>query len=166
MLLLGVLALAFAFTRTPSEPIAPEVAAPAAATPSATSPKPANKAGALASPAPVKAAPDKAARQDTNIVVSDPAQEIQTLKSSKAQSDDAAGTGTVIIAAQPWGYVLVDGSKTGAVAPVQGMSLPGGRHEIALENPNVAEKRSVVVVVHDKKTIKISCTPTGCKVVN
>ena len=167
VLLLGALVLAFAFTRTPSPPSATPVAAPApAAMPSATPPKPAVQTAALASPAPVSAQAGKAARQDKNITISDPAHEIQISGSPKAQTDDTTGTGTVIIAAQPWGYVLVDGRKTGAVAPVQGMKLPGGRHEIALENPNIAEKRSVVVVVRDTKTIKISCTPTGCKVVN
>lgn len=167
VLLLGVLVLAFAFMRTPSPPSATPVAAPAAAAmPSAAPLKPTGQAAALASPAPASAQAGKAARQGKNITISDPAHEIQTSSSSKAQTDDAAETGTLIIAAQPWGYVLVDGRKTGAVAPVQGMTLPGGRHEIALENPNIAEKRSVVVVVREKKTIKISCTPTGCKVVN
>lgn len=167
-LLLAAIALGYAFIgndapQPPPSPAAPGSTATSAAAGIAPAPPPAEQMATAGRAAPVQRPVDKEPKQGTP-----PARgtEIQATKAAKAPADETSGTGTVTIAAQPWGHVLVDGKKTAAVAPVQGMQLPAGRHEIALENPNVAEKRSVVVVIRSNKMTKISCTATGCKAVN
>jgi serine/threonine protein kinase len=48
----------------------------------------------------------------------------------------AAGTGNVKLMINPWGTVLVDGVSQGISPPLKNLSLPEGRHQITIVNPN------------------------------
>jgi len=164
VLLVCGFALYFAFTREPSLIIAPQTSPQS---PQAGDPVPMDKTTtADVIPAGKTAITDLERKQRDVPAIEEPTYKIQETKKPKAQDDDKAGTGTITIATQPWGYVLIDGENTGAVAPLLSMNLPSGRHEISLENPSILVKRNVIVTIRNKQTTKISCTPTGCKAVN
>src|SRR5690606_3202891 len=49
-------------------------------------------------------------------------------------SSEAPAPGSLAVAAVPWARVFVDGEDVGET-PVEALSLPPGRHEVRLENP-------------------------------
>jgi hypothetical protein len=63
------------------------------------------------------------------------------------EADPPAKSGQLLVVAEPWAVVTVDGVEKGET-PLTEMSLPAGSHEIMLSNPNV------VGVIHDRIQIR------------
>jgi len=67
-----------------------------------------------------------------------------------AASPAATGSGTLIITAQPWAEVTIDGKAYGTTTIKT--PLPAGPHKVRLEKPDGTTEAVTVTIEHDKTT--------------
>jgi serine/threonine protein kinase len=136
---------------------APRVETVAAASPVQIAAQPAADANANAG-----SSPTPSPRWQT--VESAPAPAVQPANEIAGKPDDkpartplraaAKENGAIQLQVKPWGTILVDGVSMGVSPPLKQLTLPEGKHQIRVVNPNF---RDHVVDVHiaGKKTVKI-----------
>ncbi|MBL8742295.1 MAG: serine/threonine protein kinase, partial [Myxococcales bacterium] len=59
---------------------------------------------------------------------------------------EESGTGTLIVAVNPWGNVSVDGASKGTT-PIGAITLPAGTHTVVVTNPELGASRSATVKI-------------------
>lgn len=69
---------------------------------------------------------------------------VPTPPSASANADDQSGTGTLVVVANPWGNVSVDGKPYGAT-PLPPITLGVGPHSVTVSNPELGSSRSSTV---------------------
>ncbi len=71
----------------------------------------------------------------------------------KPQSENAAGSGAVLLSISPWGQVEVNGQTAGTTPPLSRLSLPAGRHTITVRNEDFPIYTTTVLVQADKPAL-------------
>ena len=82
-------------------------------------------------------------------------EELKKEKALKQAEEPPKVTGVVRIAVNPWGTVIVDGVSKGVTPPLKRLTLPEGKHQIKVINPNFADYVTEVEV-SKKSDISIS----------
>lgn len=143
---------------TPSDkvkPVTPSATTPAVTASSApvqkdgkTDAKGNSKIASSAAPATGVANSDKSDNKDTKAVSQSP------VEGEKLGDSTVAPAGFVKMNVRPWGTVYVDGNLRGVSPPMKRISLPEGKHQIRVVNPNFAD-RNLSVNVSGKKPASV-----------
>ena len=103
-----------------------------------------------------KSATDKAAsmRDDEKKFVAAAFQKSDSKQTERKESNDESERkpGTVKLLVQPWGEILVDGSKRGVSPPLKSLSLTPGKHRIEIRNSQFAPFKQTVEVKSNAET--------------
>ena len=119
---------------------------------SASAPKAAALGASFVSPAPTRVLDGAAAVSALN--ASGPAAVVSSAPAlaqpAAVLTQAAGGKGTLKLAINPWGEVLVDGHSMGVAPPLNQLTLPPGEHVITIRNGDAPDFRQTVVVRADK----------------
>jgi len=82
---------------------------------------------------------------------------VKTRRKSRTPRTKLAKTGTLTINTTPWTIVYLDGKELG-MTPMQGITVPVGRHRLRLENPKleISRKTSVQIKAGSETRLNLS----------